>query len=809
MENRKKCDFLPYLIVAGVITMFLGNGAAYAQLADTPDPDVEKKLTKLSLKMKFAENDIRKKQTAGPAYFKCDEKNAEDITTAFLKRYASDYGMDPTLKDIEVTKVQKTPGGTIVRFRQVIDDIPVHMSNGSITVNNENTVTWANLLYRPEARKKDKAFAAIKSRIIDGDQAEKTASEYIGLKGDPIAIPVKELNWFEHESDGVLLAWKVVIDAHIPFGEWEVFINAETGTVVQVQNMAYHATGSGMVFNPDPLKSANVPYGGSFVDNGDADNATLNAERQNVTLQDITLNTGMYSLMGSHCTMAELGGLVDAFPVQASSAFNFTRSQDEFEDVMCYFHIDNSARYVLQLGYYQHGLDSMAIDPHGEFSHNGTFWPGSNNITLGDWDVDAGEDAGIILHEYGHAIEHNVGPGLTHPSGEPRAVMEGCSDFWDVSYGASLTNYAWARHGFWFGEGHGRPCDTTLAYPTQAVMYEAAPIWSSALMNIWWATSKSVTDTLFLQMLSQIPPDVSMSGAAMAFIDADYNLYGGAHRDEILNSFDAYGLVQNINTIPYTDVDSLMVPPNQRFDDWNVYGNDGADNEYFLHLDNAAVLNFTTCSPTTNFDTKIEIFNRNGGTTGYFNNDDATCGANPQASTLNNVNLAAGDYYVIIDGNNGDVGRYELSIDYTTPPVSLEVYILDEGYYENNIVKPRFYIVNNGASALSDFTMRYYFTAEFFKLPVIDDYWTPYCSSYLQWLGGGSWCAVFDFNGYTLPAGGRVPENSGQIVGIRYTDWSTFNKSNDYSQPPSNSYTLTNNVAIFNDLGVQVYGTTP
>lgn len=85
------------------------------------------------------------------------------------------------------------------------------------------------------------------------------------------------------------------------------------------------------------------------------------------------------------------------------------------------------------------------------------------------------------------------------------------------------------------------------------------------------------------------------------------------------------------------------------------------------------------------------------------------------------------------------------------PMLDLKAYILDEGYYENNISKPRFYLHNqSGSASLSDFVVKYYFTVENGKTPVVEDYWTPNCSVSLQQISGDSWCAVFDFTGYTL-----------------------------------------------------------
>lgn len=136
-------------------------------------------------------------------------------------------------------------------------------------------------------------------------------------------------------------------------------------------------------------------------------------------------------------------------------------------------------------------------------------------------------------------------------------------------------------------------------------------------------------------------------------------------------------------------------------------------------------------------------------------------------------------------------------------------YILDEGYNESNIVKPRIYFENTGCGALKDFKARYYFTVENGKTPVIEDWWTPNCTIALEHISGNQWAVVLDFTGTTLGSGDRIPKIGGIIFGIHYSDWSYFDKTNDFSQPPSSAYTVTYNIAVFDKNGKLVLGNVP
>ena len=135
-------------------------------------------------------------------------------------------------------------------------------------------------------------------------------------------------------------------------------------------------------------------------------------------------------------------------------------------------------------------------------------------------------------------------------------------------------------------------------------------------------------------------------------------------------------------------------------------------------------------------------------------------------------------------------------------------YILDEGYHESNIVKPRIYLENDLCGTLKNFKVKYYFSVENGKTPVIEDWWTPHCTLSLEHFSGNIWAVVMHFD-ITLEPGDRIPEEGGIIFGIHYSDWSYFDKSNDFSQPPSNSYTLTHNIAIFDNADNLITGNIP
>ena len=164
-----------------------------------------------------------------------------------------------------------------------------------------------------------------------------------------------------------------------------------------------------------------------------------------------------------------------------------------------------------------------------------------------------------------------------------------------------------------------------------------------------------------------------------------------------------------------------------------------------------------------------------------------------------------------IDSNGYLIYKNKLKVIEETKPIKLEVYMLDEGYYEFNITKPHIFINNIGNSPLSDFKVRYYFNADNWIIPVVEDYWTPDCTISLEFLGKNKWCALLDYNGFTLDSDKKVPDNDAIIFGLHFPDpyWHLWDKSKDFSQPTGCSYALTENIAVFNKNGELIYGHQP
>ncbi|MBN2007934.1 hypothetical protein JW960_01165 [candidate division KSB1 bacterium] len=139
--------------------------------------------------------------------------------------------------------------------------------------------------------------------------------------------------------------------------------------------------------------------------------------------------------------------------------------------------------------------------------------------------------------------------------------------------------------------------------------------------------------------------------------------------------------------------------------------------------------------------------------------------------------------------------------------INIQVFSKDEGYYESNISKPRVYIQNLANSEpITNFFAYYYFTIENNKVPVLEDYYTPVSNISLEDLGDGNYRVKFDYSGITLQPGQFIPNADGEVIGLHYADWSSFDKTNDVSNNRQTTFTLNYSIPVYLADGTLIFG---
>ncbi|MGH3334710.1 MAG: M36 family metallopeptidase [Nocardioides sp.] len=189
------------------------------------------------------------------------------------------------------------------------------------------------------------------------------------------------------------------------------------------------STGLAAVFMVNPVQSSG---GQDLSDQKDSADAVPTSQYAQVALRNLD---GSGYLSGDWANVRSTTG---AQAHSDTNAFIYDRSQDEFEQVMGYFWINQAQEYLQSLGFGS-SLPAILKRPYDvRINQNGIdnsyMWDKKDLIRLGKGGVDDAEDAEVIVHEYGHAVHHDQVPGFG-TSFDAGAIGESFGDYLGVSVG--------------------------------------------------------------------------------------------------------------------------------------------------------------------------------------------------------------------------------------------------------------------------------------------------------------------------------------------------------------------------------------
>jgi zinc metalloprotease ZmpB len=311
------------------------------------------------------------------------------------------------------------------------------------------------------------------------------------------------------------------------------------------------STGTASVFVSNPVEDLGNQ---SLLDQKDSAAAVPAAAYHTVTLTDLD---GSGFLRGR---WAEIIGETGNPAYSPTNTFVYNRSQDEFEQVMAYFWITESQKYIQSLGFgttrrpvnmepqrlriNQWGIDNSFATTH------------KDEIRLGKGGVDDAEDGEVINHEYGHAI--HFAQNFAFASVQAGAISEGFGDYWAVT----VTQVVRQRLGLppltdpacvadWDATSYDptaphclRRVDSNLHYPENLVgqVHADGRIWSRALWDIRNALGNVRADTVILE--GQFNFDgTTMTQLATRTVAAAQSIYGTAVANTVRAQFVARGIL--------------------------------------------------------------------------------------------------------------------------------------------------------------------------------------------------------------------------------------------------------------------------
>jgi len=308
-------------------------------------------------------------------------------------------------------------------------------------------------------------------------------------------------------------------------------------------------TGTGRVFLPNPVADLQNQ---SLTDQKDADYAALQAAYHQVTLTNLD---GSGFLVGD---WANIRGETGDPAYSATNTFLYGRSDDRFEQVMGYYWVTEAQRYIQRLGF---GVTRRPVNKESQDVRinqlgidNSYSWDKHDVLRFGKGGVDDAEDAEVILHEYGHAIQDSQQPaGGFGTSVEAGSIGEGFSDYWAVTVSSVVAPTPdpacvadWDSVSYTTTVPHClRRVDGNLHYPEDlnGRVHHDGQIWSRALWDIRGKLGHVTADTIILEAQFDFAPDTTMPAAALATVAAAKLLYGRSAATAVQTAFADHGIL--------------------------------------------------------------------------------------------------------------------------------------------------------------------------------------------------------------------------------------------------------------------------
>ncbi len=311
---------------------------------------------------------------------------------------------------------------------------------------------------------------------------------------------------------------------------------------------AFTGTATGQVFDPNPVVALQDE---TLTDQHDQDYPALQGAYRTVTLTHLD---GSGYLHGDYATI-NAKQKTPAF--SSTGTFVYPRSDDRFEQVMVYYHVTAAQTYIQSLGFtnVNNEPQDLLVNPIGQ--DNSYYDPKTDIITFGKGGVDDAEDAEMIWHEYGHAIQDDQVPGFGSGN-QAGSLGEGFGDYWafTMSQGDSpdtaTTPLAciadWDSTSYTYNQlPHClRRVDTnkTMAdYQPNGDVHLNGQIWSRALHDINLALGRDPANTVILQAQFAFSPSTTFQAAAQTTVDTATALYGAAAGSQVQAAFAARGIL--------------------------------------------------------------------------------------------------------------------------------------------------------------------------------------------------------------------------------------------------------------------------
>ncbi len=473
------------------------------------------------------------------------EGTPREVAEKFLTENLGTLKISASLHDLKYDKTSESLGASTVLFQQHFEKTPIHGAWVAVHVDKQGKVFMVKNDTVPVSKleakiKRKKAMLLPSSKI---DQIIKNKIKEYGK----LNTEIKKENMIYALKGNFRRAWKIKFGTKQPAASWILFIDAVSGHIIEERNVLRKVAGKGQVFIPNPVVTLDND---NLFDQKDSDQEIFKNAYRTVELND--LKQGGY-LKGQYVDTTNTPKCAKSTNLE----FVYTRYDDRFEEVMAYYHIDSVQRYIQSLGFTDDkGILNrpIKVNAHGGREDNSYYdpSPGKYDLTFGDGGVDDAEDAEVIIHEYGHAIQDTIIPGFGQ-SNEGRSMGEGFGDYLGASFFYKYKKSSrrvkvaeWDAKGY---EGGPQEClrrlDSNKHYPEdmEGKEHSDGEIWSACLWKVRKLLGRKKADTVILESHFYLSQYFDFKDGAEAIIMAEKNLYGGKRSKALMRIFKDRGIL--------------------------------------------------------------------------------------------------------------------------------------------------------------------------------------------------------------------------------------------------------------------------
>ena len=440
-----------------------------------------------------------------------------ELAKVFLSETASLFRRGETFGDLEFKRVLSEGGSHHVYFGQLVDNMPLFGCGLSVHISPKGEVRQVNGEYvpRPEVRG---------SWSISKDRALAASLTTLGCSRHEGEEVIDKVLYFD--GTAAVKAWRVQVATAEPPGAWEMVVDGSDGQLLCRLNHIDFFTGRGSTYKTHPLS-------------GD------------VVVRDLLYMIKATALKGDYIRVYNED---EKDASEDDGRYVYEPDNTHFDEAMVYCHVNLIHDYFAALGF--NGLDKAKLKAKvhvGDDYDNAYYHPWYGGIYFGDGNKlnDLAKEAGVIHHEYTHAVTRKINS-LRY--GEAGAMNEAFSDYF------ACTQDEEPQIGEWCCERLERECfrdlTSTKHYPEdiEGEVHRDGEIYGATLWDLRKALGKQVTDILAHRSRYHLKTGCKFVDGLEAMVAVDLDVYNGEHEAVIRQVYAKRG----ISTGERTLVDMLI-----------------------------------------------------------------------------------------------------------------------------------------------------------------------------------------------------------------------------------------------------------